>query len=383
MSQNWTDSELTVLENMRPVCTTREIQKVLFTLGFTRSLEAISKKANKSKLSFSGLGEPNWMDLSTPEKKAIQGVIAARVEHFEQVLTPTQKGKITAQVNVQSRSILQELEAISKITPKQTSYQHQTPKGLSLVALLSDFHIGKVVKTVTGEVAYNTEIGLGRIYQTVDLIQESTKEKVDELIINLAGDHIDGEGIYPGQDVTLEIDVATQVFRTTEAVWKMLVNLRNIYPKVRVVAVRGNHGRTKLSKEANFDTMLLQSLKLISNISKSDIHIDFQYGEFNTCNVQGWKLMTRHWAPNQAETPSSRARLGGWFDMHNWDILTYGHFHHWGVFTYNEKVIVRNGSLVGGDDYSEGFGASDSPTQMIFGVTPTERAAFIKPMRYE
>lgn len=383
MPQAWTNSELKLLEHLRPVCTTREIAEIFKLSNYERSLEAISRQGRKNNWKFMGLGEPNWNKLNKENQEHVSHVILKRHGEIEKRLTPSQKSQVGLKINKQSCEILNRLESISKTTASKTKYIKPIHGGLSLVALLSDFHIGKVVKDSTSEVSYNTEIGIERIYQTVDLIQQSTNEEVDELVVNLAGDHVDGEGVYPGQDVTLEVDVATQVFRTTEAIWKMLTDLRSIYPKVRVVAVRGNHGRTKLSREANFDTMLLQSLKLISEIAQSDIHIDFQYGEYNTCEVQGWKLLTRHYAPKQADTPSAISRFAGWHDMHDYDILTYGHFHHWGVFSWNDKVIIRNGSLVGGDSYGEEFGSCDSPVQVAFGVTPEERISFIKPMIYE
>ena len=38
----------------------------------------------------------------------------------------------------------------------------------------------------------------------------------------------------------------------------------------------------------------------------------------------------------------------GWIDMHDVDAICSGHFHHWGVNTYNDRPIFRNGSLSGG-----------------------------------
>jgi hypothetical protein len=84
----------------------------------------------------------------------------------------------------------------------------------------------------------------------------------------------------------------------------------------------------------------------------------------------------------QCDTANAKAKYGGWLDIHQYDFMCFGHFHHWGINTFNNRPIFRNGSLGGGDDYSEGFGSYDQPCQLIFGVTPDQVCTFIVPLKF-
>ena len=106
--------------------------------------------------------------------------------------------------------------------------------------------------------------------------------------------------------------------------------------------------------------------------------------ERGLCNArEKWKGILRHVAPSGAETPSGVAKYASWAMMHNWDWMSIAHWHHWGLMTVCGKPIFRNGSLVGGDEYSEILAKHDDPVQLCWEVTNTEVCTNIQPIRFE
>jgi len=74
----WKDKEIELLELLRPVMSTREIQTIFKRLGHSRTMEAISKKARKLDVSFKDFGAPAVIGLSTEEKEIINEVLEER-----------------------------------------------------------------------------------------------------------------------------------------------------------------------------------------------------------------------------------------------------------------------------------------------------------------
>jgi len=113
-----------------------------------------------------------------------------------------------------------------------------------------------------------------------------------------------------------------------------------------------------------------------------NLTIKTKYGEYNNFEVKGWRGHIRHYAPVQAETAAAVSKFSKWQNLHGYDFMCYGHWHHWGISTFNGRLIFRNGSLAGGDDYAETFGSYDFPTQLMFGVTEEKVGEFITPIVY-
>jgi hypothetical protein len=50
------------------------------------------------------------------------------------------------------------------------------------------------------------------------------------------------------------------------------------------------------------------------------------------------------------------------------------------IIIWNGKPILRNGSVIGADDYAEELACYDNPNQLIFGVTEKSAACFFEPI---
>jgi hypothetical protein len=227
-------------------------------------------------------------------------------------------------------------------------------------------------------------IAENRLLALPEELRQAISEPINEVVLLFVGDHVDGEGVFPHQEMHLESHAAQQVLRCTKAHWNMIQSFRDKFDVLtRVITTKGNHGRTASSPEANWDNMLFQQLELLVDTQDdSKLTIHNRYGSFSTVNVKGWKGLLRHRAPAQADTGAAIAKFAGWYGIHEWDFLVYSHWHHWGVMTWNGHPIFRNGSIMGGDDYAESLSAYDHPVQLAFTVTEDRLPLSIYPVAF-
>lgn len=386
----WSKKEKKLLRTLRSSMTTSEIHEVFRLLGYDRSIEAIQKQSKKLRIVFTETNLPDFSQLSAEESILVRE-IAGRRHPLDPppVITPGLKAKKTTAIKNYCNRAHQELAEIRATLPRTSSLSFRRakdPEKQSLVVMISDNHVGKeLYHPETGELLYNLDIACSRLAETPNVAAQTYPDlnAFDEVVIALLGDHVDGEGVYPHQAMNLEEHAAEQVRRSTLAMWQMLLGFRDLFPLVRVATIRGNHGGTA-SPEANFDNILFNNLEILADLNDDpNLVVKTRYGEFNTLEVKGWKAMLRHKAPAQASTASGRAKFAGWYGIHHWDFLMYGHFHHWGIDTWCDKMILRNGSMVGGDDYAESLAAYDSPTQLSFALSEETLPVEIRPLRYK
>lgn len=394
MPQSWSVDESKLLTILRPLLTLKEIKQVFEQLGIDRTEEAISCRSRRLRVKFIDLGEPAETNLSSEERRALRAVLDDRRDRLrlidpDPLLTPTEKAKQTNIKKSVLEGILKGIKLKRAETPRTQSISTVAPRGNkeSLCVLLSDFHMGReVVNTATQETEYNLEIGEERILQTADLVLDAlpnNRNQYDEVVMILAGDHVDGENIYRSQPFEIEEHVVEQLNKTVKAVWSLTTTFASAFPSVRIVTARGNHGRTDGAPEANWDNVLFRQLEVLVDITnKRNISIKNRYGEFNTVNVKGHKGLVRHVAPVQADTTSAKSKYGSWFALHEWDFMCIAHWHHWGVLTWQGKPIFRNGSIIGGDPFAETLAAYDPPTQLVFGITESKLPTMIIPILY-
>jgi hypothetical protein len=375
----WTSDEEKLLGQLRPYCTTREIAQIFQRLGHDRGMKAISDKSRRKKIKFLEHGTPDLSSFSEGIREIVQIVLQEREEFFDELVpeippTPSQKATITRTTNQSFNHLYTELIDLRQSIPKSSPCRPKKSSKKSCCLLLSDFHIGKRVQDLNGEHLYNMEIGLSRLKRTPSLLLSKLPDptEIDELVVLLIGDHIDGEGIYPSQEIIVETHAFNQVKPVARVLWQVLQELLQTFPSLRVITTRGNHGRTGQSKESNWDNALFFTLEIMADMEGDpNLSIKNYFKGHSTFEVKGWKGLIRHWAPLQIETAAGRARISGWEYMHNFDIFCTGHWHHPSWQVYHGKSVFRNGSLIGKDEYSEELGLGDPPCQLAFTVDET------------
>jgi predicted phosphodiesterase len=255
------------------------------------------------------------------------------------------------------------------------------PDKEAAVLILSDHHFGKQVMDDKRGVLYNREIARFRVGELLPAraIKLLTKKlqpgEIDEVHILMVGDIVDGHGIYVGQEMHQDVHSFTdQVADATSCIWNIISQLRDTghdWP-VYVRGVRGNHGRQHkyAMVENNFDYLVLQNLKMLAYYEgKGMVDVDYGSEEYYNHVIKGWNVLMRHEAPEQPETPARKAKFAGWQDIHDFDIMTYGHKHHPANTVYTDKPLFMNGSPVGMDDLAERMATFAKPSQTLFGIS--------------
>lgn len=264
----------------------------------------------------------------------------------------------------------------------------------SLVVLFSDWHIGKIVKDSNGNVVYNTSIAAERIQQMINNFVKIFRRTVadvniDEIVVILAGDIVDGETVYATQVFHSEGSVLQQITTTANIFNEIVLNrmqsllaeYKMSHVPIRVIGVKGNHGNIKnviIHPESSWDLITYKFIELSSQLSGAK-NVSFQValGDYAVCDIKGHKGYIRHRIPKQVTTHAQRSRVAGWENIHKYDFVCAGHFHSYKIENYQGKPIFLNGSLVGADDLAETLSYNDEPCQWVFGVDVKRTKTFI------
>lgn len=374
--EKWSEKEVTILiDNFSR--TRKEIQELLEDSGFTRTIEAIKTK----KRDLRAAGE---MPTASEEEAAEAAIEPATKEEIFGVTTKKD-------IYLKYREMLQELVKDTRAISPIKDSSPVVSGGESVVLMLSDLHIGKVIIGADGNETFNTPIAIQRIRDITSSIMrviEHAKRStdIDEIVVAMIGDIVDNEAIYSSHAFHIDSHVAEQVKVATRSLWEMIVSLAEIpsVKKVRIATVRGNHGRSGsmvAHEDSNFDNIVYDNIDLAAMISENPkISVVTKYSDFHVVEVRGHRILFRHEAPITCDTSAARAKLGGWVDMHKVDAIASGHFHHPQVSTYADRYVFRNGALTGQDDLAERMAVTSSPSQLLFGVTEKRLPTFIYPV---
>jgi predicted phosphodiesterase len=303
---------------------------------------------------------------------------------FERVIANRMAGLDFNRVPMSQKKFLAQLVAETHLRVSQFPPPLMVPGDPdkeAAVLVLSDHHFGKKVMDDKQNVLYNRDIARYRVGEllparTIKLLTKRLQpHEIDEVHILIVGDIVDGHGIYVGQELNQDVhSFVDQVADATSCIWNLVTQLRECgqdWP-IYVRGVRGNHGRQHkyAMLENNFDYLVLQNLKMLAHYEGKDM-VDVDYGseEYYNHVIKGWNILMRHEAPEQPETPARKAKFAGWQDIHDFDMMVYGHKHHPANTVYTDKPLFMNGSPVGMDDLAERMATFAKPSQTLFGVS--------------
>lgn len=257
-----------------------------------------------------------------------------------------------------------------------------TDSGLSPILCLSDLHFGEVIE-VNGTEIFNIDIArdaFNSVIAQAILAPELSGYEVDEIVVLLAGDIVDGELIFPAQGYETDGDVYSQLKIAVEIIWAGLLKLAEEFPSVSVYCVPGNHGRSSRlhSQMSNWDNALYFSLSLLAGMSDVNIQVVPPHQMWMDFKVRDWNVHTRHIGVSQAATPSPAKKVKTWMENHAADLFFYGHYHNPEMYSHGYKRIFKNGSLPPANEFAERLGFEDSTGQWMVGVTDSNPFSFMK-----
>jgi hypothetical protein len=134
------------------------------------------------------------------------------------------------------------------------------------VLLVADWQLGKTTPE------YDSEVAAARVRRYAEkaakLIARQTVP-IEEAVLLVAGDLVEGELIFPGQQHRIDASLYRQTFEVAQLLTEIVRALLAVVPRVRVASVIGNHGamggpvRREMHPETNADAMAYQVARLL------------------------------------------------------------------------------------------------------------------------
>ncbi len=278
-------------------------------------------------------------------------------------------------------------------SPFRQGNAKQTPE--SAVLLLSDTHIGKVVRReqTLGFAQYDFPTFLARLKfletRVLSILEGHTTAPIEELVIPMIGDMLDGS-LAHGSEAAHRNTIFNQFYAGGHALAQFLRALAARVPKIRIVTCVGNHTRFGTQKKmptenrfSNFDSFLYVFVQsLVRDILNIEWVIDEQ--PFAVFKVQGWTFFASHGdnlkggdaafgipMHSMARQMNATTQL---FHKHGAEVPQYyvlGHFHRPIQLPTGLGDFTVNGGFPGLDGYglTGNFNPVD-PAQVFFRVHP-------------
>lgn len=337
----------------------KQLKKLRDEVATVRDIDELPSVAN-TPIDLSGLWNDDD-DLLVPDctsSSASNNDELTRKFHSDRLANREQQARHRAEL----QTFVDDLVEMSRRLNVRRDHRHFKGDGASLLIVLSDTHCGKKTKYFDMQV----------FEQRIRSIPEKVRETIyvpdlDEIVVLLVGDIIEGEDIYPTQAHHIDGPVIDQIQIASRTLWAMSVDLHNEFQvPVRFETCPGNHGRISKSADSksNWDNVVYQTLGLIaSSVDNPHIVVNVNMNDFHTFPVKDKVGLLFHHGTKHTGTPAMQIKIAGWLYTKRFDFMCHGHWHQWEVGTQFGKLIMKNGSLPGGDDLSERMGVYDPPRQ--------------------
>ena len=307
------------------------------------------------------------------------------IEHLEKCeIDPAVRQLVRPKKDVNAYNAI--AAAISKMRrdfepPAQKEWGQKQKFDETEVLVVSDLHFGKKV-IVEGQVSFDKDIAAARFKSIVEgmlHLNESyirPNHSIDELVIVLLGDIVDGELIYVGQQYNQDLPLLDQLTLAAELIKRELINpVSQLFGSVRVISVGGNHGEIRndrgehmMHPKTNMDTIVALMLQIGCQNLKN-VSFDIATTTMHTAMIRNWKFLMAHKLPAPQAGSPGRAKYGGYFERFRYDAVLRAHFHVPDLGYYNTKPVLMNGSLPGVDDYAIDLSYNTVPSQILFTVS--------------
>lgn len=284
--------------------------------------------------------------------------------------------------------ILKEIVPKIDFTPKPLPERKPKNNKEIVVLNLNDIHIGRYPRELLQKKA---DYLVSSALEIVEI--QRGKATIDELVINMVGDIVDGDGIFPNQPYEQKFHLMDQMFSIGLPVISGMINeLSNHFKKVTLNCVYGNHGRVSkfTDPELNFDLIFYNILKLATqNNTRLNWNISRKWYMIAKISKFGFLLTHGHFIKTWLNIPFYGIKEKGmrwqgslsreetvminkeWVKIKKeyWDFIVMGHFHTSLYFRWNNWRCILGGTWLDSDDFAESVLGLDSATeQTLFAV---------------
>lgn len=318
------------------------------------------------------------------EDKADPGEIARLKEHNNRLSKKLEKYADGRELIVHSvKAAVKELDYSPPALPKPKKDRRKNISEEIAILHISDTQIGKITSTYNSEVAYHRLSLL--VDRTIDITAaRRTNAKIEEIHVFLGGDIVEGEQIFPHQAHLIDQAVVDQAMSSAVAISHVIERLLCVYKKVKVICVRGNHGRngpkkTSAHPKTNWDNVCYEYTRLLLEgttskkryagrldfvISDEFYYVDYTY-DWGHLIVHGDQI-----SGGFAGFPwyGVGKKIFKWADsiQKAWDYLWMGHFHTLNAAVFNHKMLLANGTTESDNDFAlEVLASQGEPVQRL------------------
>jgi hypothetical protein len=267
-------------------------------------------------------------------------------------------------------------EALSNSQPVLNVTERTEGKS-TLVLPHSDSHVGAVIKERPTVEYYSAEEAREAITEYFEraVNDANQREDVEDVVLILNGDHLDGEGVFPGQRHEQEDNLRDQLRKAGNTYIEQILMLSCEFESVEVYAVPGNHGNIDRESTTNADMMLYDFVETALSYSDAD-NIRFEKahsGGYLSFDIRGWEYFTRH-GENYLKhigTSSGIRRALDWYTRENgFDVGLRSHYHSIKWETIADEVpIIMTGSTAPPSTFAEQSGSDGGETAAFWYAT--------------
>lgn len=279
-------------------------------------------------------------------------------------------------------------EAVSNAKPNVTDFERSSSSSSTLVMPHSDSHVGAVVQERHGVNYYSAEEAEGAIVQYFDTCIQSARERgdVEDVVLILNGDHLDGEGVYPGQRHEQEDNLRDQLRKAGKTYIEQILRLSEEFDSVSVYCVPGNHGDISKRSTTNADMMLYDFVDTGLSYSPAD-NISLEKagpGGFMSFDVRGWEYFARHGQDylQHVGTSSGIRRALQWHTQYQFDVGIRSHYHSVKYEPIADEVpIIMTGSPAPPSTFAESKAADGGNCGVYWFTTDDKVIEGFEPIR--
>jgi len=279
-------------------------------------------------------------------------------------------------------------EALNNTDPVVSEYS--TTEGTStLVMPHSDSHVGAVIKDRPKVDYYAAEEARGAITEYFDRCINAARERgdVEDAVVIMNGDHLDGEGIYPSQRHSQDDNLRDQLRKAGNTYIEQILKLSREFENVSVYCVPGNHGRLDRESTTNADNMLYDFVETALHYADAN-NIHFEKASAagnNVFDIRGWTYFARH-GENYLQhvgTSSGIRRAQDWWMKHQFDVGIRSHYHTILYETIGDEIpIVMTGSTAPASTFAESRGGAGGKAGVYWFTTNNEVIDGFQPIRF-
>ena len=283
-----------------------------------------------------------------------------------------------------AQQVLAEYDNLYKNIPLEVKLgKNKQVEDMALV--WSDMHTGMINKhPLTKEVTYDQsvqEIELRNMAEGVLRFHELYKPSYnfETLYIFDAGDNITNDRIYEGQLGEITCGVGEQIIKCFNYQSDFITKMLGVFPKVVLIGVPGNHGRTTskpISEDPSNSFEYLKN-KLLQERFRGNKRVEIIVpNSYTHCvKIHGHKYLLTHGNIVRGGTLNSIERavkdISTLAYQEFYDLVIIGHFHTSLKLTITpETKLLVNGCFIEYDDYAYNkLHKFSSPTQWLFCIS--------------